>query len=261
MRFRAARTGLGPALALMLSAQAALADAHSGAPEGISPTESALADLLITLAELELTLTRNGAAALPPPPDGGDLLDRVNARLTLLDGVRPAPAPDAPDAEKLAGLPAPESPETPLPAADAAPDSPAPDPAAPDADFDPIAAALGFSDTADPPDAPEPPAAQTDPPPAAPPAGEPFVAVSLNGTAVHSLVIEDLTDADKAAMPDASTCPELGDWFLALPLQRDFKSVFVIEGEFVRVCRELGRNWLVKRANTRERAHLVKRPD
>lgn len=258
MRLRAARTGL--ALALMLSAETALADAHSGASEGISPTEAALADLLITLAELELTLTQNGAAALPPPPDGGDLLDRVNARLTLLDGVRPAPAADAPEADQLAGLPAPESPDTPLPAAEAGPDA-----AAPEAEIDPIAAAPGFSageDTAEP---PEPPVAQADTvPPAAPtppPAGEPFVAVSLNGNTVHSLVIEDLTDADKAVLPDASTCPDLGAWFLALPLQRDVKSVFVIEGEFVRVCRELGRNWLVKRANSRERAHLVKRAD
>ena len=89
------------------------------------------------------------------------------------------------------------------------------------------------------------------------PPGLNVTAVSLDGQTIRSLLKSDLTEAEKAALPDHTQCKDLGDWFIGLPLQRDHLTFFVREGGFVRICSRLGNAWRVRTAGSQTRAHLV----
>lgn len=236
MIFRAGRVWLPTILAVVISAQSVVAETHDTPSEGISPAETAIADMLITLADLELRLTRAGLIdALPAPPAGGDLLNRVAERLALLQDIE-AKAPPPPPA-------APEPAPVVVAEGDIAPDGP-------DETLD-LTAAVEPVEVVIPPVAP--------PAPVLPDADsrDDFIAVSLDGSSLHSLTLDSLSPDETATLPDSTTCEDLGDWFQTLSLRKEFNKVFVIEGDYVRICRQLGADWRIKRATNRDRAHLV----
>lgn len=199
----------------------------------INPSEQLMADILIAVAEIELDLKARGAEGIDPPKDGGDLLDTTQDRVAVLDAV--------------------ELPEVAVVVPSDDPKDVPEDDVKDDAKVDP---------------------ADSDPPVVVPPVDPPEVdvvedpvpddgtgvePVSLNGTSIHSVLFQDLSADQIAKLPqvDPARCSELGEWFLALSLQRDFLAFFVAEKESVRICRRLGTSWFVKRASNGNRAHLV----
>lgn len=84
-----------------------------------------------------------------------------------------------------------------------------------------------------------------------------FKALTVDGRTVQSALKADLVDSQKANLPDQAACGELGDWFLTLDLQRDSLTLFVRDGEFVRICSFIGNVWRVRTAENQTRAHLV----
>ncbi len=201
-------------LALLLSANTAFAQDEK---RDINQAEQLMADILIGMAEVELTLKEAAAAPIPAAPDGGDVIDQAKDRLAVLENTEvPTPQPPTPpevvDPDKGEEVVVPP-PEPPVPQ--------------PEKQVETVAPGLNAT------------------------------AVSLDGRTIRSLLKSELTEAEKSALPDHLDCKELGDWFIELSLQRDFLTFFVLEGDFVRVCSRLGNAWRVRTAAGQTRAHLV----
>lgn len=210
-------------------ALAALMMAHASAAQDspINPAEQLMADILISVAEIELDLKARGAQGITPPAEGGDLLDTTKDRVAVLDAV---------DLPKVTG-PADDPKVDPTDTTKDVPVDVPPESTPPEIDAPEVAAVI-------------------DP---VPDDGTGVTPVSLNGTSIHSALFQDLSADEIAKLPqvDPARCSALGEWFLALSLERDFLAFFVAEKESVRICRRLGTSWFVKRASNGNRAHLV----
>ncbi|SNS49083.1 hypothetical protein [Antarctobacter heliothermus] len=212
--------------AAFLMAQGAAAQDSA---DTINPAEQLMADILIAVAEIELDLKARGAEGIEPPKEGGDLLGTTQDRVAALDDV---------DLPEVAVVVPPDGPKD-------VPEDDTKD----DAKVDP---AESVPPVVDPPEVAT--VVET-----IPDDGTGVTPVSLNGTSIHSALFQDLSADEIAKLPqvDPARCSELGEWFLALSLQRDFLAFFVAEKESVRICRRLGTSWFVKRASNGNRAHLV----